>query len=189
MESGQSGLLERLRAQRESMQAAAAQAGGYPRPAADQPAVGGEPAFAGPATGFVPAPAFAEPSSVRDQAARIVKVESESEVLRQRLDAVELSLGQELTDLRGDLPQMIAAEVGRHAAATNDVLADAVGRVGRLESEFSHERDRWSNLVTNFDLRLDHRLRSFRQDVTVMLAGMAVLVLAMLLLLLMRRGG
>ena len=187
MESSQSGLLERLRAQRESMQAAAAQAASYPPPAAEEATAGTDPTVTGPPGGFAPPAPVAEPSTVRDQAARIVKVESETEVLRQRLDAVELSLRQELTDLRGDLPQMIASEVGRHAAATNEVLADVVGRVGRLESEFTHERERWSNLVTNFDLRLDHRLRSFRQDVTVMLAGMAVLVLAMLLLILMRR--
>jgi hypothetical protein len=41
--------------------------------------------------------------------------------------------------------------------------------------------------VTSFDQRLDSRLRSFRQDVTVMLSGMAVLILAMLMLLLLRR--
>jgi hypothetical protein len=188
MESGQSGLLERLRAQRESMQAAAAQAAAAEQlpPLEERPA-GAEPPPSGPSFPFPPP--VAESPSARDQAARIVKVESESEVLRQRLDAVELSLRQELTDLRSDLPSMVGSEVGRHAAATDEMLADVSSRVGRLEAEFTQERDRWSNLVTNFDLRLDHRLRSFRQDVTVMLAGMAVLVLTMLVLLLMRRGG
>jgi hypothetical protein len=187
MESGQSGLLERLRAQRESMQAAAAQAAASP-PALEEDAVGGAPGAAGavPATGAAAPPVE---TATRDQAARIVRVESESEVLRQRLDAAELGLRQELAELRAELPQVVAAEIGRQGAATNEALADVAGRVGRLEADFTQERDRWSNLVTSFDHRLDHRLRSFRQDVTVMLAGMAVLVLAMLLLLLMRRGG
>jgi hypothetical protein len=187
MESTQSGLLERLRAQRESMQASAAQAASYPPPAAEEAAGVADSTAAGFTGGLGPGSSAVEPSTVRDQAARIVKVESETEVLRQRLDAVEQNLRQELTDARSDVAQVIAAEVGRHTAGTSEVMSDVVGRVGRLESEFTSERDRWSNLVMNFDLRLDHRLRSFRQDVTVMLAGMAVLVLAMLLLLLMRR--
>ncbi|HEV8636249.1 MAG TPA: hypothetical protein VG370_18665 [Chloroflexota bacterium] len=188
MESTQSGLLERLRAQRESMQAAAAQAAGFPPPLEEEPLGAAGPAGGPPTVGVPAGPPAAEASAaVRDQAARIVKVESEGEVLRQRLDAAELGLRQELSELRSDLPQLVASEVGRHAAATDEALADVIGRVGRLESEFSQERDRWTNLVTSFDHRLDHRLRSFRQDVTVMLAGMAVLVLAMLLLILMRR--
>jgi hypothetical protein len=185
MESSQSGLLERLRAQRESMQAAAAAqaAAEQALPTIEDAVPGVEPPGA-PSVGFAP---LAESAASRDQAARIVKVESEGEVLRQRLDAVELSLRQELAELRRDVSDVVAADVARHTASTSEVLSDAVGRVGRLEAELTQERDRWSNVVTNFDLRLDHRLRSFRQDVTVMLAGMAVLVLAMLLLLLMRR--
>ena len=53
--------------------------------------------------------------------------------------------------------------------------------------DWGRERERWANVVTSFDQRLDTRLRSFRQDVTVMLTGMAVLILAMLMLLLLRR--
>jgi hypothetical protein len=82
---------------------------------------------------------------------------------------------------------MVSGEVARHVTATNEAVAELGGRVGRVESEFTRERERWANVVTSFDQRLDGRLRSFRQDVTVMLTGMAVLILAMLMLLLLRR--
>lgn len=187
MESSQSGLLERLRAQRESMQAAASSA-----PTEEEP-----PAMAESATSPPPTmPAVAQPTAaaaaettavMREHAARLVRLESEGDVARQRLDAVEANLRQGLHELRTELPTMITAEVQRSTTTTNEAVADVVGRVGRLEGDFTRERERWGSLVTSFDQRLDHRLRSFRQDVTVMLAGMAVLVLAMLMLLLMRR--
>ena len=185
MESSQSGLLERLRAQRESM-AAASQAPIEEEPPGMAESVGAPP----PTMSSVPATVAVAPETagaVREHAARLIRLESEGDVVRQRLDAVEANLRQGLMDLRGELPPMIAAEVQRSTTTTNEAVADVVGRVGRMENDFTRERERWGTLVTSFDQRLDHRLRSFRQDVTVMLAGMAVLVLAMLMLLLMRR--
>jgi hypothetical protein len=186
MESSQSGLLERLRAQRESMQAAASQA----LPIEEEPPGMAEALAAVPA--MAPAVATSSASAeaiaaVRDHAARLVRIESEADVTRQRLESVEGNLRQSLMELRAEMPTMISTEVQRQTTNTNEAVADVVGRVGRLEGDFTRERERWATVVTNFDQRLDHRLRSFRQDVTVMLAGMAVLVLAMLMLLLMRR--
>jgi hypothetical protein len=186
MESSQSGLLERLRAQRESMQAAASQA----LPIEEEPPGMAEAMGAVPQ--MVPVAAAAAASAeaiaaVRDHAVRLVKLESEADVVRQHLDSVEANLRQGLVELRAEIPNLISTEVQRQTTTTNEAVADVVGRVGRLEGDFTRERERWGTLVTNFDQRLDHRLRSFRQDVTVMLAGMAVLVLAMLMLLLMRR--
>jgi hypothetical protein len=186
MESSQSGLLERLRAQRESMQAAASQA----LPIEEEPPGMAEAMGAVPQ--MVPVAAAAAASAeaiaaVRDHAVRLVKLESEADVVRQHLDSVEANLRQGLVELRAEIPNLISTEVQRQTTTTTEAVADVVGRVGRLEGDFTRERERWGTLVTNFDQRLDHRLRSFRQDVTVMLAGMAVLVLAMLMLLLMRR--
>jgi hypothetical protein len=185
MESSQSGLLERLRAQRESM--AASQAPPIDEEPPGMAESAGIPPMM-PAMAAAPSAAAAEANvAVREHAARLVRLESEGDVVRQRLEAVEANLRQGMTELRAELPPMISAEVQRHATATNEAVAEVVGRVGRLEGDFTRERERWGTLVTSFDQRLDHRLRSFRQDVTVMLAGMAVLVLAMLMLLLMRR--
>lgn len=121
------------------------------------------------------------------QIERIDRLESGRDDLSRRLDSVEASLRQGLVDLRSELPTMITGEIARHTTATNEAVAEIGGRMGRLESEFTRERERWSNVVTSFDQRLDQRLRSFRQDVTVMLTGTAVLILAMLMLLLLRR--
>jgi hypothetical protein len=183
MESSQSGLLERLRAQRESMAASQAPPIEEEPPGMAESATAPPPMM--PAVTVAAAPETS--AAVREHAARLVRLESEGDVVRQRLEAVEANLRQGLTELRAELPPMISAEVQRHSTATNEAVADVVGRVGRLEGDFTRERERWGSLVTSFDQRLDHRLRSFRQDVTVMLAGMAVLVLAMLMLLLMRR--
>ena len=106
------------------------------------------------------------------------------ERLRQQRESMESTAG---TGASAEMPATVTAEVNRLTTPLNEAVADVGSRVSRLEGDFTRERERWSSIVTSFDQRLDHRLRSFRQDVTVMLAGMAVLVLAMLMLLLMRR--
>lgn len=190
MESSQSGLLERLRAQRESMQASP----GVASPTEEESGGAGEAPVSPPAPMMPGSPAGAAAAAVaeataatREHATRIVRLEADGDAVRQRVDAIEANLRNGLAELRAELPGAITGEVGRVMSTTNEALADVSGRVGRLENDFTRERERWSSLVTSFDQRLDHRLRSFRQDVTVMLAGMAVLVLAMLMLLLMRR--
>ena len=187
MDGQPTGLLERLRAQRESMQAGAGLSAALP-PTIDigittEPDLGG--------TAIPMPPAIAEPVAAPAldpyQIDRIDRLESERDDVRHRLDSVEASLRAGLADLRAELPSLITGEVARHVAPTNEAVADLGGRVGRVEGEFTRERERWANVVTSFDQRLDQRLRSFRQDVTVMLTGMAVLILAMLMLLLLRR--
>lgn len=190
MESTQSGLLERLRQQRESMQQATSAA---PAPAisdegesvADGPPAGGSGIAMAPSAPS--AVAVDQAPVVREHAARLVRLESEGETMRGRLDKIEAGLRQGVQELRNEIPTLIASEVARHATPTNEAVTELSGRVTRMETDFTRERERWSTVVTSFDQRLDHRLRSFRQDVTVMLAGMAVLILAMLMLLLMRR--
>jgi hypothetical protein len=188
MDGQPTGLLERLRAQRESMQAGAPASAAFP-PAIDL-GLGVEPDFGGSAVPMPPAmldPVPARASLDPYHLDRIDRLESDRDDARHRLDAVEASLRAGLADLRSELPSLITGEVARHVAPTNDAVADLGGRVGRIEGEFTRERERWASAVTSFDQRLDSRLRSFRQDVTVMLSGMAVLVLAMLMLLLLRR--
>jgi hypothetical protein len=180
------GLLERLRAQRESMQAGAS------LPPTVDLGLGAEPDLGGTAIPMPPAivdPPLAPPAAALDtyQIDRIDRLEAGRDEARHRLDSVETSLRAGLADLRAELPSLITAEVARHTTATNEVVAELGGRVGRMETEFTRERERWATVVTSFDQRLDQRLRSFRQDVTVMLTGMAVLILAMLMLLLLRR--
>lgn len=128
-----------------------------------------------------------DPEVVRQFEGRLQKLEAESEVLQKRIETSESNGRATIAELRGEIPGLITGEVGKHIGATTDAVNEAVSRVTRLETDFTRERERWSTIVTSFDHRLDHRLRSFRQDVTVMLAGISVLVLAMLLLLLMRR--
>ena len=118
---------------------------------------------------------------------RLARLETQNDDVRRRFDGIDANLRSGLADLRTELPGMITGEVARHVTPTNEAVADIGGRLGRMETDFTRERERWSNVVTSFDQRLDTRLRSFRQDVTVMLTGMAVLVLAMLLMLLLRR--
>ena len=183
MVSQQSGLLERLRAQRESMAAAAT---GAPAPMAipdDDDGIPGP----GPAPAAPMAPRASGGAVDEEATRRISLLETDSEDLKKRLEAVETRINTGFTDLRNELPTMISAEVGRLTTTTNEAVVDLGGRVSRLESDFTRERERWSSVVTSFDQRLDHRLRSFRSDVTVMLAGMGVLVLAMLMLILLRR--
>jgi hypothetical protein len=183
------GLLERLRAQRESMQAGAAASTAF-QPITD-PGIGAEPDAGGTVNPLPPAMIESMPSASRSldsyQLERIDRLELDRDDLRHRLDSVEASLRGGLADLRAGLPSMITGEVARHVTATNEAVTELGGRVGRIEGEFTRERERWANVVTSFDQRLDTRLRSFRQDVTVMLTGMAVLILAMLMLLLLRR--
>jgi hypothetical protein len=182
------GLLERLRAQRESMQAGSMPSAAIP-PTTDL-GISLEPDLGGTAIPMPPAimeSAASAPSFDPYQIDRIDRLESDRDEVRHRLDSVEASLRAGLADLRSELPSMITGEVARHATATNEAVAEIGGRVGRIETEFTRERERWSTVVTSFDQRLDQRLRSFRQDVTVMLTGMAVLILAMLMLLLLRR--
>jgi hypothetical protein len=190
VEGQPSGLLERLRAQRESMQSAT---GSSAIPAATDIGITAEPDVGGTAMPMPPAimglPEREAPSNAAlfEQGTRIDRLESDRDDVRSRLDSVEATLRAGLADLRTELPGIITGEVAKHTTATNEAVAELGGRVGRIESEFTRERERWSSVVTSFDQRLDTRLRSFRQDVTVMLTGMAVLILAMLMLLLLRR--
>jgi hypothetical protein len=137
----------------------------------------------------MPAPsAPSAPSpAVEEHAVRISRLETNNDEVRNRLDSIEGNLRAGLNELRGELPGIVTGEVTRHLTPTNEALAELGGRVGRMETDFGRERERWAGIVTSFDQRLDQRLRSFRQDVTVMLTGMAVLILAMLMLLLLRR--
>lgn len=184
MESQQTGLLERLRAQRESMQSGApAVSVAETAPALPETSAGDD---ADQPARPMSAPAAPSPL-IEEHAVRIGRLESGHEEVRNRLDSIEANLRAGLSDLRGELPGVVTAEVTRHLTPTNEALADLGGRVGRMETDFSRERERWAGIVTSFDQRLDQRLRSFRQDVTVMLTGMAVLILAMLMLLLLRR--
>jgi hypothetical protein len=184
MESTQTGLLERLRAQRESMQS------GVPvAPAAEPPTVEAVPSEDPERARMVPAPVApgAPSAAVEEHAVRISRLESNQDEIRNRLDSIEANLRAGLSDLKSELPGVVTAEVTRHLTPTNEAVAELGGRLGRIESDFTRERERWAGVVTSFDQRLDQRLRSFRQDVTVMLTGMAVLILAMLMLLLLRR--
>ena len=189
MDGQPTGLLERLRAQRESMQAGAVASPAF-HPTADL-GIGAEPDSGGTGMPMPPAMIESMPAASRSldsyQLERIDRLELGRDDLRHRLDSVEASLRGGIADLRAGLPGMITTEVARHATATNEAVAELGGRVGRIESEFTRERERWANVVTSFDQRLDTRLRSFRQDVTVMLTGMGILILAMLMLMLLRR--
>jgi len=187
MESQQTGLLERLRAQRESMQSGSpVVAVAEPPPAALPETSAGDDNDA-PRQMMAAAAAPAQPSPMLEEhAVRIGRLETNQEDVRTRLDSMEANLRAGLQELRGELPNIVTAEVTRHLTPTNEALADLGGRVGRMETDFTRERERWAGVVTSFDTRLDQRLRSFRQDVTVMLTGMAVLILAMLMLLLLR---
>jgi hypothetical protein len=187
MDGQPTGLLERLRAQRESMQAGVSAPAGIP---STDLGIGDGPDLGGSAMPMPPAmlePMPAAPSLDPYHLDRIDRLELERDDARHRIESVEASLRAGLADLRADLPGLITGEVARQVAATNDAVAEIGGRVGRIEGEFTRERERWANVVTSFDQRLDSRLRSFRQDVTVMLSGMAVLILAMLMLMLLRR--
>ena len=197
MESQPTGLLERLRVQRESAQSSA------PSPVPPQLLD-----FTGPVIDVGPAPTSSESTSrsssmipsqgsgspttdygprIDEVVTRLARLETQNDDVRRRFDGIEANLRSGLADLRTELPGMITGEVARHVTPTNEAVADIGGRLGRMETDFTRERERWSNVVTSFDQRLDTRLRSFRQDVTVMLTGMAVLVLAMLMMLLLRR--
>jgi hypothetical protein len=206
MESQQTGLLERLRAQRENMQSSMA-----PTLATDDipsPPSPGEMSIPTGMDGIPPpsdaprpmpmptgtsfsasdiATAVERSPVIDDIGRRIGRVESGNDEVRRRLETVEATLRSGLQELRTELPGIVTAEVSRHMQPTTDAVTELGGRLGRVETDFSRERERWSNVITTFDQRLDHRLRSFRQDVTVMLTGMAVLVLAMLMLILLRR--
>jgi len=177
----QTGLLERLRAQRESMQTGAPVVS-----IGDAPVTEMTPAEEVDAARPMPAPAPAATAAVEEHAVRISRLESGQDDVKTRLDSIESNLRAGLNELRADLPGIVTAEVTRHLTPTNEAVAELGGRLGRFESEFTRERERWAGVVTSFDQRLDQRLRSFRQDVTVMLTGMAVLILAMLMLLLLR---
>jgi hypothetical protein len=166
------------------------QAGAAAIPPVTDLEISAEPDLGGTAIPMPPAmvaPPPAPPGLDPYQIERIDRLESDRDDVRHRLDSVEASLRAGLAELRTELPSLITGEVARHTTATNEAVAELGGRVGRMESEFSRERERWASVVTSFDQRLDQRLRSFRQDVTVMLTGMAVLILAMLMLLLLRR--
>ncbi len=184
MESTQTGLLERLRAQRESMQSGVPVAA-----AAEAPTSEAAPSEEPERARSVPAPTTtgASSSAVEEHAVRISRLESNQDDIRTRLDSIEANLRAGLSELKSELPGIVTAEVTRHLTPTNEAVAELGGRLGRMESDFTRERERWAGVVTSFDQRLDQRLRSFRQDVTVMLTGMAVLILAMLMLLLLRR--
>jgi hypothetical protein len=133
-------------------------------------------------------PAAPEANPITDDVLmRLERLEGDRGESGKRMDALEASFRAGLADLRAELPGFVTAEIGKHTTTVNEAVAEMGGRVGRIESEFTRERERWANVVTSFDQRLDQRLRSFRQDVTVMLTGMAVLILAMLMLLLLRR--
>lgn len=190
MESQQTGLLERLRAQRENMQAVTGAPPTLPT-TAEEDGPAGESLGAELPMARMGAPNTESTRSAErlpdDAAPRLARLESGQENLGRRLDQMEVNLREGLDALRTELPGLITAEVARQVMPTNETVADLGGRVGRFETEFTRERERWSNVVTSFDQRLDQRLRSFRQDVTVMLTGMAVLILAMLMLILLRR--
>lgn len=185
MDGQPTGLLERLRAQRESMQAGtSAVAEGSVVPDLGIPIEIDAPTpMPMPAAPAAPEPGRLAPEYLQ----RLERLESDRDDSRRRVDSVEASLRAGLADLRAELPGMMTSEIGKHTTASNEAVAEIGGRLGRVESEFTRERERWANVVTSFDQRLDQRLRSFRQDVTVMLTGMAVLILAMLMLLLLRR--
>ena len=197
MESQQTGLLERLRVQRESAQGAAPSA--RPPPILDftSPIIDPGPAPTSGETGsrsssMIPSqsagPATADYGPRIDEVVtRLARLETQNDDVRRRFEGIEANVRSGLADLRTELPNMITGEVARHVTPTNEAVADIGGRLGRIETDFTRERERSSNVVTSFDQRLDTRLRSFRQDVTVMLTGMAVLVLAMLMMLLLRR--
>ncbi len=197
MESQPTGLLERLRIQRESAQG--------PAPSSVPPQLLD---FTVPVIDVGPTPTLTESTSrsssmipahgvgslttdygprIDEVVTRLAHLETQNDDVRKRFDGMEANLRSGLADLRSELPNMITGEVARHVTPTNEAVADVGGRLGRMETDFTRERERWSNVVTSFDQRLDTRLRSFRQDVTVMLTGMAVLVLAMLMMLLLRR--
>ena len=180
----QTGLLERLRAQRESMQSGGPIVAVSDAPALPEmgPADEPEPARTMPTS----APASSSPI-VEEHVVRISRLETNNDEVRNRLDSIEANLRGGLNELRLELPGIVTGEVTRHLTPTNEAVAELGGRVGRMETDFGRERERWAGIVTSFDQRLDQRLRSFRQDVTVMLTGMAVLILAMLMLLLLRR--
>ncbi|MBM4417045.1 MAG: hypothetical protein FJ033_01805 [Chloroflexi bacterium] len=179
MDTGQTGLIERLRAQRESILLAP--------PIADVGQGVATEVAGGPVSAAGVAAAVSDMAALRQYEGRIIKLEADHEALRQRVEQSESNARASVAELRGEVPGLIAGEVGKHMSATVESVTDVVGRVGRLENDFTRERERWLAIVTSFDHRLDHRLRSFRQDVTVMLAGMSVLILAMLMLLLMSR--
>lgn len=137
-----------------------------------------------PATQAAPA---ASSAAMEEHTVRISRLESGTDEMRTRIDSIEANLRAGLNELRGEIPGIVTGEVGRHLTPTNEAVAELGGRIGRMETDFGRERERWAGIVTSFDQRLDQRLRSFRSDVTVMLTGMAVLILAMLMLLLLRR--
>src|SRR5688500_16496628 len=117
MESSQSGLLERLRAQRESMAASQAP------PIEEEPPGIAESVTAPPSMipAVATAPAGPETSAaVREHGARLLRLESEGDVTRQRIEAVEANLRHGLMELRAELPPMISAEVQRYSTATNE---------------------------------------------------------------------
>src|SRR5690349_19754865 len=94
----QTGLLERLRAQRESMQTGAPVVSMEAVPAEIAPADDVEPARP------MPAPAPAASAAVEEHAVRISRLETNHDEIRTRLDSIEANLRAGLNDLRGDLP-------------------------------------------------------------------------------------
>src|SRR5690349_20627013 len=145
MESQQTGLLERLRAQRESMQSGAPVVAVADAPVAlpeTGPSQDDEPARQMPAP---VQPAQAAPL-LEEHAVRIGRLESNHEDVRTRLDSIEANLRAGLNELRGELPNIVTAEVTRHLTPTNEALADLGGRVDRMETDFSRERERWEGI-------------------------------------------
>lgn len=198
MDSQQTGLLERLRAQRESMQMGSMAIATASPPVettetpsrsaeTDEPRMGGPSPLAERAAAAAAAVAERAAAAVEEHSGRLNRLEASTTDVQRRLESVESDLRAGLADLRRELPNVITAEVARTIGTTNEAVTELGGRLGKFETEFTRERDRWSTVVQTFDQRMDQRLRSFRQDVTVMLTGMAVLILAMLMMLLLRR--
>src|SRR5688500_14325475 len=100
MVSQQSGLLERLRAQRENMATAAGvMPGGIP----DDDDAGVFVAEAPSARSATPA----LPAADEEQGRRISLLETDHEEIKRRLDAVEATVRTGFTDLRNELPSLI----------------------------------------------------------------------------------
>src|SRR2546430_11428234 len=127
MESSQSGLLERLRAQRESMQT-----GGPVVSVGEAPVMTDMGPDDQEPPRPMPAPAQAAQSSpaVEEHAVRLSRLESNQDDIKNRLDSIESNLRSGLNELRGELPGIVTAEVSRHLTPTNEAVADLGGRLG-----------------------------------------------------------
>ena len=149
----QTGLLERLRAQRESMHSGAPIVG-----VADVGApIEASPAEESESARPMAAAAPTAPSPMLDEhAVRIGRLETNNEDLGKRIDSIEANLRAGLNELRLELPGAVTAEIGRHLTPTNEALAELGGRVGRMETDFTRERERWAGIVTSFDQQHQH---------------------------------